>query len=78
MSNLDTDVVLYDDLTRAEIDWAALQQAIAESGLEIADAALVENQQGEAMILQRQSHHGWGKGAVSSTTEEVKQAMGAG
>ena len=28
------------------------------------DAALVENHNGEALILQRQSHHGWGEGAV--------------
>ncbi len=64
MSNLDTVVAVYDDLASAEADWSALEQAVAEGGLEIADAALVENQKGEAMILQRQSHHGWGKGAV--------------
>jgi uncharacterized membrane protein len=63
MSNLDTVVAVYDDLASAETDWAALETA-AQGGLEIADAALVENQNGEAMILQRESHHGWGKGAV--------------
>ncbi len=63
MSNLDTVVAVYDELAPAETDWAALDTA-AQDGLEIADAALVENQNGEAMILQRQSHHGWGKGAV--------------
>jgi hypothetical protein len=59
MSKLETVVAVYDDLTSAETDWSVLEQAIGEGGLEIADAALVENQNGEAMILQRQSHHGW-------------------
>jgi uncharacterized membrane protein len=63
MSNLDTVVAVYDDLASAEADWSALETA-AQDGLELADAAPVENQNGEAMILQRQSHHGWGKGAV--------------
>ena len=32
--------------------------------MNIADAALVENQQGQAVVVQRQSYHGSGKGAV--------------
>jgi uncharacterized membrane protein len=64
MANLDTSVFVYDDATGAEADWAALEAAAEAGNLTMADAALVENRNGEAVIVQRQSHHGWGKGAV--------------
>jgi uncharacterized membrane protein len=64
MSDLDTTIAMYDDHTAAEADYSALEGAAQAGQLEIADAALVNNQLGEAVILQRQSHHGWGKGAV--------------
>jgi uncharacterized membrane protein len=60
---LDTTVAVYRERSEAESDWSALEAA-ADQGLEIADAALVENRGGEALILERQSHHGWGKGAI--------------
>jgi uncharacterized membrane protein len=64
MPALDTTVAVYDDLTTVERDWSALEAAAADLQVTLADAALVENQRGEAVILQRQSHHGWGKGAI--------------
>jgi uncharacterized membrane protein len=64
MPTLDTTVAVYDDLPSAESDWDALELAVERQQVQIADAALVENQHGEAFILARKSHHGWGKGAV--------------
>jgi uncharacterized membrane protein len=64
MPALDTTVAVYDDPETADRDWAALEAAAQDRRVNIADAALVENQSGEAVILQRQSHHGWGKGAI--------------
>jgi uncharacterized membrane protein len=64
MPALDTTIAVYDDLATAEGDWSALEAAAQDRRVTIADAALVENQHGEAVILQRQSHHGWGKGAI--------------
>jgi uncharacterized membrane protein len=64
MPTLDTTVAVYGDLEGAEADWSALEAAAQAGEFEIADAALVENHNGEAVILKRQSRHGWGKGAV--------------
>jgi uncharacterized membrane protein len=64
MPTLDTTVAVYGDLEGAEADWSALENAAQSGQFEIADAALVENRSGEAVILKRQSRHGWGKGAV--------------
>jgi len=64
MPALDTTVAVYDDAATAEKDWSALEAATQAGQVTIADAALVENRNGEAVILQRESHHGWGKGAV--------------
>ncbi len=64
MASLDTSIFVYGDLTRAETDWQALETAAQAGTVNIADAALVENQQGQAVVVQRQSYHGWGKGAV--------------
>jgi uncharacterized membrane protein len=63
--SLDTTVAVYDDVAAAETDWSALEEAAEGGTCTIADAALVENNGGEIVILQRQSHHGWGKGAVA-------------
>ena len=64
MANLDTSVFVYDETTAADADWQALEAAAEAGSLTVADAALVANQNGEAVIVQRQSHHGWGKGVV--------------
>jgi uncharacterized membrane protein len=64
MPNLDTTVAVYHDEAGANADWSALESAAQAGQLKIADAALVANQAGETVILQRQSRHGWGKGAV--------------
>jgi uncharacterized membrane protein len=74
MTNLDTIIAVYKDdpspdaqwtaREAAEADWAALEAGAEANEFKMADAALVENQNGEALILERQSHHGWGEGAV--------------
>ena len=64
MANLDTSVFVYDDMEAARGDWQALEVGAAAGTYQIADAALVENRDGETAIVERQSHHGWGKGAV--------------
>jgi uncharacterized membrane protein len=64
MTNLDTTVAVYEDRSTAEADWAALEEAVKGGSVDIADGALVENRGGEALILERESHHGWGKGAL--------------
>jgi uncharacterized membrane protein len=61
---LDTTVAVYDDRADAESDWSALEAAAEAGQLQMADGALVENRNSEAIIWERQSHHGWGKGAV--------------
>jgi uncharacterized membrane protein len=61
---LDTTVAVYDDRADAETDWSALEAAAEAGQLQMADGALVENRNSEAVIWERQSHHGWGKGAV--------------
>jgi uncharacterized membrane protein len=61
---LDTTVAVYDDRAGAEADWSALEGAAEAGQFQMADGALVENRHSEAVILDRQSHHGWGKGAV--------------
>jgi uncharacterized membrane protein len=64
VAKLETIVAVYGEDTVAESDWSALEAAAQRGDLTIADAALVENQSGDSVILKRQSHHGWGKGAV--------------
>ncbi len=74
MTNLDTIVAVYSQnpgpdidwpaLEAAEADWAALESGAKSGEFKMADAALVENRNGESLILHRQSHHGWGEGAV--------------
>lgn len=74
MTNLDTIVAVYSEnpgpdidwpaLEAAEADWSALETEVKAGGFKMADAALVENRGGEALVIHRQSHHGWGEGAV--------------
>jgi uncharacterized membrane protein len=65
MAELETTVAAYNALATAEADWSALEQAAQAHQIEIADAALVENSGGKPTIVHRQSHHGWGKGAIA-------------
>lgn len=64
MSTLYATVAVYDEADAAEKDWVALESAAEGGQVDIADAAFIANRDGEATVLQRQSHHGWGKGAV--------------
>ena len=71
MSTLYATVAVYDDTTEAENDWTALEGSAASSEIDIADAALIKNNDGETVVLQRQSRHGWGKGAVAGAVVGV-------
>jgi uncharacterized membrane protein len=62
---LNTTIAVYNDVATAQADWSAIEAAAEAGRIEMADGALLENQDGEAAILQRKSHHGWGKGAVA-------------
>jgi len=54
----------YADLAAAEADWAGL--ATSEDAVKIADAALTtKDDDGNTSVVDRQEHHGWGKGAVA-------------
>jgi uncharacterized membrane protein len=69
----DTTIILaaYHEMTAAEADWDALE-AVAKEGLYVADAALVtKDVEGNPQILERQSHHGWGKGAIAGAVVGV-------
>jgi uncharacterized membrane protein len=71
MADLETTVAVYHDLRKAESDWSDLEDAAEAHEVEIADAALVENSAGKPVVLHRQSHHGWGKGAVAGAVVGV-------
>ena len=64
MADVETYVAVYTDVLKAENDWAALGSAAQANEIKLADGALVENRDGEAVIMERQEHHGWGKGAI--------------
>jgi uncharacterized membrane protein len=69
----DTTVIVaaYRDLPTAEADWNDLE-SVAKKGLYVADAALVtKDAEGYPKTLERQSHHGWGKGAVAGAVVGV-------
>ena len=73
MSQKNTTVILaaYTDLPTAEVDWTAFE-TVAKEGLYVADAAIVtKDSDGNPKILERQSHHGWGKGAVAGAVVGV-------
>ena len=66
MAGLATTVAIYDEMSTAESDWAAVEAAAKTSAVDLADAALVERSaSGEVISVHRQAHHGWGKGAVA-------------
>ncbi len=66
MTNLATTIATYDDEVAAEKDWAAVESAGRAGSVDIADAALVtRGADGTVTTVHRQSHHGWGKGAVA-------------
>lgn len=53
MADIDTRMAVYTDIVKAEGDWKALEAAGKTDEIKIADAALVENQDGEVKILER-------------------------
>lgn len=64
-------VAAYRDLPTVEADWSQLEAA-AKGGLYVADAAVVaRDADGDPKILERQSHHGWGKGALAGAVVGV-------
>ena len=71
MQNLTTTIAVYPDLEKAEADWAAVEGAAQAGSIDLADAALVVEEDGGARAVHRQSHHGWGKGAVAGAVVGV-------
>jgi len=72
MKNLSTTIAVYPDLSRAQKDWDSLEAAAKSKQIELADAALIEHPvAGETVTVHRQSHHGWGKGAVAGAVVGV-------
>jgi uncharacterized membrane protein len=66
MRNLSTTVAVYPDETTARGDWARLETAAEAGQINLADAALVRRTpDGDLERIERQSHRGWGKGAVA-------------
>jgi uncharacterized membrane protein len=66
MENLNTTNAIYPDVATAQQDWDAVEQAASTDSIYLADAALVHrNAEGDVERIERQSHHGWGKGAVA-------------
>jgi uncharacterized membrane protein len=64
--NLSTTVAVYTDQRLAEQDWDSIEASAKSGGIDLADAALVRrNLDGTITTLRRQSHHGWGKGAIA-------------
>jgi len=64
--NLSTTVAVYDDQGAAEKDWDAIEVSAKSGGIDLADAALIRrNLDGSVTTVRRQSHHGWGKGAIA-------------
>jgi uncharacterized membrane protein len=65
MADLCITVAAYDDLTKAQTDWALVEAAGDADSIYISDAAMLERDpEGRVAQIHRQSHHGWGKGAV--------------
>ena len=66
MKNLSTTIATYDDQADAEKDWTAVESAARSGSIDLADAAIVRREtDGSVTTIHRQSHHGWGKGAVA-------------
>jgi uncharacterized membrane protein len=65
MSDLCITVAAYDDLTKAQTDWTLVEAAGDANSVNISDAAMLgRDPDGRVESIHRQSHHGWGKGAV--------------
>ena len=71
MKNLSTTVAVYPSLHAAEQDWREIEAAAKDGVIDLADSALVTLEQEEVTTLERQSHHGWGKGAVAGAVVGV-------
>jgi uncharacterized membrane protein len=65
MRNLSTTVAVYETMEAAEQDWAAIEASAEEGAIDLADAALVTRTEDGVTAVQRLSHHGWGKGALT-------------
>lgn len=72
MRDLSTTIAVYPDMATAERDWAAVETAAKAHSVDLADAALIEKPSSvETVTIHRQSHHGWGKGAVAGAVVGV-------
>jgi uncharacterized membrane protein len=73
MQNLSTTIATYgEDQAAAETDWVAVETAASTSSINLADAALVKRTpDGTIDTIRRQSHHGWGKGAIAGAVVGV-------
>jgi uncharacterized membrane protein len=72
MKNLSTTIAVYPDLPTAEADWIDLEAAAQAHTIDLADAALIQHAAtGETVTVRRQTHHGWGKGAVAGAVVGV-------
>jgi uncharacterized membrane protein len=72
MKNLTTTIASYSDLSEAEQDWISVESAASAGSVDLADAALIEREpDGTIDVIHRQSHHGWGKGAVAGAVVGV-------
>lgn len=72
MRDLSTTIAAYPDMATAEKDWAAVEAAAKAHSIDLADAALIEKPSTvETVTIHRQSHHGWGKGAVAGAVVGV-------
>jgi uncharacterized membrane protein len=65
MRNLSTTVAVYDQMPAAEADWDVIEENATNGVLDLADAALVTREEDNIVPVKRQSHEGWGKGAVA-------------
>ncbi len=72
MRNLSTTIAVYPNLSTAQKDWDAVEAAAKAHAIDLADAALIEKPATvETVTIHRQSHHGWGKGAVAGAVVGV-------
>jgi len=72
MRNLSSTIPTYPDLSTGEKDWDAVEAAADAHAIDLADAALIEKPATvETVTIHRQSHHGWGKGAVAGAVVGV-------
>jgi uncharacterized membrane protein len=66
MDDLTTIIATYQDGFAAQQDWDRIEIAAEDGSIDLADAAMVRrDHDGDVYAVHRQSHHGWGKGAVA-------------